>query len=101
MKKIINGRLYNTETSVVLAKRESGYFYGDYRSFEEILYKKSTGEYFLYGTGGALSKYAMEAGGDIMAGENIFPLTEEEATQWAEKYLTCEQYVSIFGEVKE
>ena len=87
MKKIINGKMYNTETAILLARRDSGYDYYDYRSFEEILYQKNNGEFFLYGTGGAMSRYAETVGGDIRGGENIFPLTEKEAKKWAEDNL--------------
>lgn len=48
MKKIINGKMYNTETAEKLTSWEHSY-----RSqvdwYEEMLYKKKTGEYFLYG----------------------------------------------------
>lgn len=46
MKKIINGKMYNTETAEKLTSWEHSY-----RSqvdwYEEMLYKKKTGEYFL------------------------------------------------------
>ena len=101
MKKIINGKMYNTETAILLARRDSGYAYYDYRSFEEILYQKNNGEFFLYGTGGAMSRYAETVGGDIRGGENIFPLTEKETKKWAEENLSCEEYEKIFGAVEE
>ena len=55
MKKIINHKMYNTETAERLASSSNGYGYDDFRYMEEQLYRKKTGEFFLYGEGGALS----------------------------------------------
>lgn len=67
MKKIINNKLYNTDTANSLI-----YWYNDLPSndgyyYAEELYIKKTGEYFLYGEGGALSPYAaMIARADVL-----------------------------------
>ena len=57
MKTIINGRMYDTETAEKIAGWDNGIYGRDFRSCEETLYKKKTGEYFIYGSGGADSKY--------------------------------------------
>lgn len=101
MKKIINGRLYNTETAKPVGSASYSYP-GDFQHWSEDLYLKKTGEFFIHGTGGALSKYSRSAGGNtITGGEKIIPLSPEEAKEWAEKYLTAEEYEEVFGEVKE
>lgn len=101
MKKIINGKRYDTST----AKELSSYSYGyprDFEHWEETLYRKSTGEFFLHGEGGPSSKYAESAGGNCWTGgEKIIPLTLDEAKQWAEKHLDGDEYEEIFGEVEE
>ena len=61
MKKVINGRRYDTEGAMRLA----GYRYGmprDLGYWEETLYRKRTGEFFLHGEGGPASKYAESIG---------------------------------------
>lgn len=101
MKKIINGRMYNTET----AQEISGYSYGcvgNFGYYEETLYRKKTGEFFLCGEGGPASKYreACSTGG-WYGGSGIIPLTEDEAKSWAEDHLSVEGYISVFGEPEE
>jgi hypothetical protein len=101
MKKIINGRKYDTETAKFLGNA-SFEVPGNFYFWSEDLYKKKTGEYFLAGEGGASSKYAHSVGlNEWSGGEDIKPLTESEAKEWVEEYLTAEDYEEIFGEVEE
>lgn len=101
MKKIINGRKYDTETATLIAKWDNG-IYGDFTSVSEELYEKRNGEWFLYGSGGAKTKYAVATGSNSWGGgEGITPLTEDEAKEWAEKHLSVEQYEEIWGPVEE
>jgi len=44
-KKIINGRMYNTDTTEVLGSWDNGYPRGDFSFEEQTLHKKKTGEY--------------------------------------------------------
>lgn len=100
MKKIINGRLYDTSTTTELGNWEK-----DYREFsyiQETLYRKKTGEYFLHGEGGAASKYAVAIGqNNWSGGEKIIPLTADAAQKWAEEHLTADEYMEIFSPVDE
>lgn len=48
MKKIINGKAYNTETAKELGSYWNGYPHGDFSYVCETLYVKRTGEYFLH-----------------------------------------------------
>lgn len=100
MKKIIDGKRYDTEASKKLA--EVGGRDGTFRWSREALYQKRTGEFFLFGEGGAASKYARQVGYSEWApGERIMPLTVEEAMKWAEENLDADEYESIFGEAEE
>ena len=101
MKKIINGKLYNTQTAKLLG--EDSYSHpGDLACWSEELYQKRTGEFFLYGEGGPMSRYAQTNGqNEWSAGEQIQPMTTENARQWAEKHLSADEYDSIFGEIAE
>lgn len=79
MKKIIGGKLYNTETATCYGSYEYSYR-RDYKHFLEKLYQKTTGEFYLYATGGPLSKYRVEVATRLWRGsEAIIPLTKEEA----------------------
>ena len=102
MKKIINGKMYNTETAKVCGTYWNGLSRSDFKRYEETLYKKRTGEYFLYGEGGPMTKYAVSVGDNARTGGSaITPMTEAEARQWAEDHLDADEYIEIFGEVEE
>lgn len=101
MKKIINGKRYNTETATLLASADNGFGVTDVERTEEELYQKKTGEFFLYGKSNPGGSYAtIVPGGARMAGEGIRPITRDEAKQWAEKYLEADEYEELF-EVEE
>jgi hypothetical protein len=101
MKKIVNGKRYDTDTAKLLGS--AGYSHpGDFSFWQETLYQKKTGEFFLHGVGGAMSRYARQTGqNEWSGGEKIIPLTREEARKWIEKNLDVEEYEEIFGEVEE
>lgn len=96
MKKIINGRRYDTDSA-----KEVGYTsysnQSDFNYWKETLYRKNTGEFFLHGEGGPASRYAQPDGLNCWSGgERIMPLSIEEAREWAEKYLDADEYEKIF-----
>ena len=98
MKKIIEGRLYNTDTAKELGVWASTWDYRDFNYVAEKLYQKRTGEYFLYGEGGPMSKYAQSCGQNSWSGgEKIIPLSPEKAREWAEAHLDADDYAEIFG----
>lgn len=102
MKQIINGRMYNTETAKEVGNYSSYGGWRDFSHYEESLYKKKTGEFFLYGEGGPMTEYAVPEGLNCWSGgSKIIPLTLDEAKTWAEKNLDADEYIEIFGEVEE
>ncbi len=101
MKKIISGKVYDTDTARYLAGIEDGAV-NDFRWYAESLYQKKTGEFFLHGEGHAASPYSQHySDGTRGPGEKIVPLTYEAARKWAEDNITVEKYELIFGEVAE
>lgn len=70
-KKIINGKMYNTDTTQVIGTWDNGYTRGDFYFEEQTLHKKKTGEYFVYAHGGAYSSFGDSYGGQGCAGENF------------------------------
>ena len=102
MKKIINGKLYDTDTAKSIGSYGNGYGIGDYHYFYEVLYRKKTGEFFLYGSGGAGTRYSVECGNRCWTGgDAIIPFTEDEAKEWAEEHLDADDYMEVFGTVEE
>lgn len=101
MRKIIKGKAYDTKTADWLGIHTNNLPDSDFRSFEEVLYRKKNGELFLRCSGGALTKYATVCGENMGWGDSIQVLDETEAKEWAETHLTGEEYEEIFGEVQE
>lgn len=101
MKKIIGGKLYDTDTAKAIKSSTTSYP----RQFdycEETLYRKRTGEYFLAGEGGARSRYAKRIDQSTWGGgEGIVPLSYAEAMEWAEASMSPEEYLAEFGPVSE
>lgn len=97
MKKIINRKLYDTDTAQEIGRDGNGYNTSDFNCVLETLYRKRTGEYFLHGEGGARSRYASREGNMWGWGSQIIPLTYDEAQEWAEEHLTADEYAEAFG----
>ena len=100
MKRVINGKRYDTDTATRIA--EYSYLYpSDFRYIDEALYIKRTGEYFLAGKGGAMSKYSKPCGDNSYSGgSDIFPLSDAMAREWVETHAN-DQYEEIFGPAPE
>ena len=102
MKKVIDGKVYDTETATLKAEWENMYDARNFNYVEEQLYQKKTGEFFLYGYGGPCSKYAKTVGQNTWtSGEKIMPLSYEAAKEWTEEHCDGDKYEEIFGEIDE
>ena len=84
MRKVIEGKIYNTET----AKQVGSDFYFKYGEFQywcEGLYHTKRGNWFLYGEGGEKFSYARTVEQNASNGGNdITPVTKKEALAWLE-----------------
>jgi hypothetical protein len=102
MKKIISGAKYDTETAKVIGSWSNTADQRDFNYMEETLYRAKFGKYFLYGMGGALTRYAVNDGeGHSLLGEKIIPMSRKNAQKWAEEHLDTDEYEAVFGEVPE
>jgi hypothetical protein len=102
MKKVINGKVYDTETAKRVGEYEPNPYRSDFYWFCETLYQKKTGEFFLHGDGNANSKYSRSCGQNEWCGdEKIIPMAYAQAQKWAEEHLTGDEYIAIFGEPEE
>ena len=78
MKTVIDKKIYNTETAVLIAEWNNGMCRGDFRTCEEALYRTKKGQYFVCGSGGsAWANYDGESGIELVS--------PEEAYDWCEK----------------
>lgn len=102
MKKVIHGKLYDTDTAKQIAYKAGGAeFNTDFNYWCETLYRKKTGEYFLYCEGGPLTEYATHSGTSSGWGETIRPLSFTEAREWAEENMDGDAFIKEFGEPEE
>lgn len=102
MIKAINKKIYNTDSARKVATDMSNLPRNDFGFWEETLYCKRTGEYFIYGWGGPSSRYSRSIGlNEWTGGERIIPLTMDKAREWAEKAMPAEDYQVEFGEIAE
>lgn len=100
----INGVTYNTKTAEIIARNGSGreVSHSDERWFNETLYRKNSGEFFLYGSGGIFTKYAKQIDENTWErSEAILPLTEDEVKQWAMNNLGDDGYKDICQRIEE
>ena len=83
MKKIIRGLVYNTESAKEVADWSNSFPVNDFNYEEQHLYRKRTGEFFIYGWGGPKSQYARATGlNSWTGGSAITPISYDEAKQW-------------------
>jgi hypothetical protein len=110
MKKIINGLRYDSSNAIEIGSydnigREAS-SQSDFRWWEATLYRTPrSGRYFLVGEGGAMSRFAQSAGQNSWSGgDDLIPMSKEEALEWAERYLDPEVIEVIeehFGDLVE
>lgn len=105
MKKIINGKTYNTKTARRIGTRSNNLPQSDFDHFCEEMYIAKDGRYFLAGEGGARTKYGSTLPDGWRAyGEDIIPITAAEALEWAEWYMEPDDFRAEFpteAEAKE
>ena len=101
MKKIIDGKRYDTEKAKAIGS-DSYSNRRDFNFWEETLYQKRTGEFFLMGEGGPASKYAESIGQNQWSGgSKLIPMSFDSAKEWAEKHLDADTYEAVFGVIEE
>lgn len=96
MKKIIDGKRYDTSTAEEVGSRSNGYRPNDLRYCLETLYRTTTGKYFLHGEGNANSRYAVERGDTSYSGQSLVPMSEAEAFEWASLHLKPDEFENLF-----
>ena len=100
MKKVIEGKLYNTDTAKKIGQWDNGLCGSDINACTEPLYRTKSGTFFLHGVGGANTKYAQVLNENSWStGEKIIPMTEETAKSWGKERLSKDDYESAFESV--
>jgi hypothetical protein len=86
MRKVINGKVYDTTTATKLAEASYGNP-SDFGYWEEALYRTAKGALFVAGEGGPKTKYAVSvAANEWSGGSAVTPVSEEEAMAWCQEH---------------
>ena len=94
MRKVIDGRVYDTDTAVFLDGLDM-ISCGAINCFSECLYMNENKEFFLYGEGAPGTRYGnRDDFTNWKCGADIIPLTDEEAQIWLKN-------VSLIKEAKD
>ena len=76
---IKNGKRYNTKTAEKVLERSAREHRGDFRWFEETLYRTPKGAWFLVGEGGPMTKYANHYGNTSSHGDGFEVISDDAA----------------------
>ncbi len=102
MRAITNGKKYDTTTAEHVASASYHGSRSDFQWWSEDLYRKRTGECFVAGEGGPMTRYARAIDQNSWTGSSrVIPLTEPEAREWVERHADAETYEQLFGQVAE
>ena len=103
MRKVIGGKVYDSETAEEVGSYDNGMGTRDFNHYNETLYKTKNGRYFLCGSGGAASHYAKQCGSNTTCGgSRLIPHSEEDALRWCENNnVAVEEIETHFGKQEE
>jgi hypothetical protein len=100
MKRIIDGKTYNTETATTVCDTGNDLSVTDFRHEDSALYITKKGAFFIAGNGGPMSRFARaESQNSWSGGGGVIPLDRGEAVRCAENW--PEQIEEYFGDMIE
>ena len=102
MKRIIDGKTYNTDTATRICDTSNNYNQSDFKVENSDLFVTKKGAYFIAGSGGAMSRFSEEAsGGGYCGGDGIIPLSREDALFECERHGSTDEIEKFFGDMVE
>ena len=102
MKRIIHGKMYNTDTATRIFDTSNEYYQGDFKVENSELYVTPKGSYFIAGSGGAMSRFSQCAyGGGYCGGDGIIPISREDALAECEMHGSTDEVEKFFGDMVE
>ena len=99
MKKIIDGKTYDTEKAELIKSWENGFFVGDLKYRSKDLYRTKKGNWFIYHAGGAMTDMSKSAGNNSYSGSTkIEPVSEDDAFKFLCSHEGTEEAEEYFSE---
>lgn len=101
MKRVINGKLYNTKTATLIADYEH-LDRNDFGWYYEALYRTKKRAWFIAGEGNANSKYAESVAQNTRGpGEALYPIDDKAAQQWCEEHQVDPDIIKEFFDIED
>ncbi|SHI16452.1 hypothetical protein SAMN02745823_02932 [Sporobacter termitidis DSM 10068] len=101
MRKIVNGKTYNTTAARLVGEWRSMSSARNSDWCHEMLFQTDGGEYFLWGCGGTLSAYKTAGAVTRSSRAGITPLSLEKAMAWARVHLKHATYIKEFRKYEQ
>lgn len=99
MKKVIDGKLYDTETAELVHEWSNGRYGNDFRNRSKDLYRTKKGNWFLYHVGGPMTDMARSCGNNSMSGSaDIEPVSATDALRFLETHDGADVALQYFAE---
>ena len=98
MRRIINGKVYDTATATEVANISTGsHSRSDFRYEDTHLYRSPKGQWFIAGYGGARSRWAHPINNGTTNGNGLELIGKEDAQELVERHRP-EVFADYFGE---
>lgn len=97
MRKIIDGKLYDTDTATKICEIYCPHHRGDFQWHDTALYRTKNNAFFLAGRGGAASMWARAVPSGSTGGEGLRAVSIEEAKRLVEQNADVATYEEAFG----
>jgi hypothetical protein len=102
MKKVINKKMYNTETAECVFDWSNGRFTNDFRYRAKTLYRTKKGNWFIHHDGGAMTDMVKSCGSNSFSGsEDIEVVSEKDAFAFLISHNGAEEAEKYFPEMIE
>jgi len=102
MRKIIDGKRYDTDTAECVHAWDNGRYSSDFRVRKKTLYRTQKGSWFIHHYGGPMTDMAVPVGSSGMGGSSdIEPVTEDDARRFLETHAGVDALEKWFAEAIE
>ena len=101
MKRIINGKTYNTETATLICNTSNEYSSSDFKFEDSELFVTKKGAYFIAGKGGCLSRFAHSVFNGWVGSNGIIPISRENALAECERHGSIDDIEEFFADMVE
>lgn len=96
MKKVIDGKVYNTDTALLVGQWDNGLPSGGFEYCDEALYLSPGKQFFLWGEGGPMTRWSRSNGKETWGISDIVLLSPYKALYWEGEHLDRDIVLKFF-----